>query len=180
MFHKQILLITILSSIGFNIFATSDIYIYPNKGQSSQQQSQDRYECHVWAANQSGFDPSTYHASNPGPVRVASASGRHYPHRHHRDLDPISGAAGGAALGALGGAIGGDAGKGAAIGAGVGALAGIFSSVGNQQRKKERQAEILAQQAAQQSQHAFDLDQDRANYKRALSACLEAHDYTVK
>ena len=170
----QSLLFIVLSCVGINAYANSEIYIYPNKGQNAQQQSQDRYECHVWAANQSGFDPSAYHATGPAPVHVASASGRHYPHR--RDLDPISGAAGGAALGALGGAIGGDAGKGAAIGAGVGALAGIFSSAGSHQRKKERQAQISAQQA----QQAFDLEQDRVNYKRAISACLEAHDYTVK
>jgi hypothetical protein len=178
MSKSQTLSLIILSFIGFNAFANSETYIYPNKGQNAQQQSQDRYQCHVWAANQSGFDPSTYSATAPAAVHVASASGRHYPHR--RDLDPISGAAGGAALGALGGAIGGDAGKGAAIGAGVGALAGIFSTVGSQQRKKEKQAHISAQQAAQQAQQAYDLEQDRANYKRAISACLEAHDYTVK
>ena len=174
----QTLSLIILSCIGFSVFANSEIYIYPNKGQNPEQQSKDRYQCHVWAANQSGFDPSTYHASAPAAVHVASASGRHYPHR--RELNPISGAAGGAALGALGGAIGGDAGKGAAIGAGVGALAGIFSSAGSHQREKEKQAHVSAQQAAQQPQQAYDLEQDSANYKRAISACLEAHDYTVK
>jgi Glycine-zipper domain len=175
---KQSLLFMALAIFNITVIAASDIYIYPNKGQSPQQQSQDRYECHVWAAQQSGFDPSAYHATSPAPVYVASASGGHYPRRH--DLDPISGAAGGAALGALGGAIGGDAGKGAAIGAGVGALAGILNSAGNHQKKKDQQARILAQQAAQQSQQAANMEQDQANYKRAISACLEAHDYTVR
>lgn len=163
-----------ISGLSINALASPDIFIYPNKGQSVEQQSQDRYECHVWAANQSGFDPTAYYSTSPGPVYVASAAGGSYPRQ--RGLDPISGAAGGAALGALGGAIGGDAGKGAAIGAGVGALAGIFSAAGNNQHKKD----IYAARQAQQSQQAIAFEQDQANYKRAISACLEAHDYTVK
>lgn len=34
-------------------------FVYPKAGQSEQQQSQDRYECHQWAVSQTGFDPST-------------------------------------------------------------------------------------------------------------------------
>lgn len=33
-------------------------YAYPNAGQSEQQQSKDRYECHQWSVSQTGFDPS--------------------------------------------------------------------------------------------------------------------------
>ncbi len=36
----------------------SDVFIYPRNGQSTQQTSTDRYECHSWAANQTGFDPT--------------------------------------------------------------------------------------------------------------------------
>lgn len=34
------------------------LFVYPKEGQSEQQQATDRYECHRWAANQSGFDPT--------------------------------------------------------------------------------------------------------------------------
>ena len=34
-----------------------DLFIYPAQGQSEQQQADDRYECHRWAAQQSGYDP---------------------------------------------------------------------------------------------------------------------------
>jgi hypothetical protein len=34
------------------------LYIYPKMGQGEQQQATDRYECHRWAVDQSGFDPS--------------------------------------------------------------------------------------------------------------------------
>jgi hypothetical protein len=36
----------------------SDVYVYPRNGQSEQQTNTDRYECHSWAANQTGFDPT--------------------------------------------------------------------------------------------------------------------------
>jgi len=35
-----------------------DFYLYPKNGQTSEQQAQDRYECHSWAKSQTGFDPT--------------------------------------------------------------------------------------------------------------------------
>lgn len=37
---------------------SDDLFIYPKNGQSEDQQSKDRYECHSWASGQSGFDPT--------------------------------------------------------------------------------------------------------------------------
>jgi hypothetical protein len=37
---------------------SDDLFVYPQSGQSEEQQSKDRYECHKWAAGQSGFDPT--------------------------------------------------------------------------------------------------------------------------
>ena len=34
------------------------MYVYPAAGQSDAQLSEDRYQCHVWATNQSGYDPT--------------------------------------------------------------------------------------------------------------------------
>jgi hypothetical protein len=34
------------------------MYVYPAAGQSEAQTSEDRYQCHVWATNQSGYDPT--------------------------------------------------------------------------------------------------------------------------
>jgi hypothetical protein len=34
------------------------LYVYPAAGQSDAQTSEDRYQCHVWATNQSGYDPT--------------------------------------------------------------------------------------------------------------------------
>jgi hypothetical protein len=34
------------------------MYVYPAAGQSDTQLSEDKYQCHVWAADQSGYDPT--------------------------------------------------------------------------------------------------------------------------
>ena len=41
---------------------TNEIFVYPNLGQSEQQIDFDRYECYVWAMEQSGYDPSITYA----------------------------------------------------------------------------------------------------------------------
>jgi hypothetical protein len=33
-------------------------FVYPRKGQSEEQQAKDRYECHLWAVGQIGWDPT--------------------------------------------------------------------------------------------------------------------------
>lgn len=38
--------------------ADSDFYAYPKNGQGEQQQADDRYACHQWAREQTGFDPT--------------------------------------------------------------------------------------------------------------------------
>ena len=90
-----------------------EVFIYPTKGQSPEQQNRDRYECHTWAVQQTGFDPARPQVAAAPPPTPSGPQG-----------EVVRGAARGAALGAVGGAIAGDAGKGAAIGAGTGALFG--------------------------------------------------------
>jgi len=36
----------------------NQLFTYPKNGQTQDQQAQDRYECHSWAAGQTGFDPT--------------------------------------------------------------------------------------------------------------------------
>lgn len=35
-----------------------ELYIYPMKGQSEQQQADDRYQCHRWGVDQTSYDPT--------------------------------------------------------------------------------------------------------------------------
>jgi hypothetical protein len=84
--------------------------VYPMQGQSNEQLSKDRYECHVWAVQQSGFNPSTAQATRTAPQSQQQKG------------QVLRGGMRGAAAGAAIGAIAGDAGKGAAIGATAGVL----------------------------------------------------------
>jgi hypothetical protein len=45
--------------------AAGELYSYPKNGQSPEQQEQDRYECHRWAVDQSGFDPTQSGGGTP-------------------------------------------------------------------------------------------------------------------
>src|SRR5512137_2039924 len=53
-----------------NITAITQIYFYPNKGQSTEQQSRDHYACYNWAVDQTGFDPSESSIAPEQRVRV--------------------------------------------------------------------------------------------------------------
>lgn len=109
------------------VAAQSEVFVYPAKGQSADQQGKDEYECSKWAKSQSGVDPSAP-AQQPYVGQHAGGAAR--------------GAARGAAGGAAIGAIAGDAGKGAAIGAVAGGARGRRGSVAHQQEavKEERNA----------------------------------------
>lgn len=39
--------------------SANELFVYPTRGQSEQQQADDRYECHRWAVDQSHYDPTT-------------------------------------------------------------------------------------------------------------------------
>jgi YMGG-like Gly-zipper len=149
------LLILSLTSLLFVGTALGQPFIYPSQGQSPEQQQRDRYECHTWAVQQTGFDPSmSQGAMAPAPAPQGGV---------------LRGGARGAALGAVGGAIAGDAGKGAAIGAATG---GLFGGM--------RQADQRRQQEAVQAQYQAAASQQQAAYTRALGACLTGRGYTVQ
>jgi len=48
-----------------------NLYIYPKKGQSPEQQATDRYECHSWAVDQTGFDPTQPGGNVPADQNAA-------------------------------------------------------------------------------------------------------------
>lgn len=129
--------------------------IYPAKEQTPEQQKQDEYECHQWAVEQTGFDPTR---NQQVTQQQSSPKG-----------GAIKGAAGGALVGAGIGAIAGDARKGAAIGAGAGAVGG-----GAKQRQQRQQQEAAAQQSQADQQAQIN------SYNKAKGACLEGRGYTVK
>jgi hypothetical protein len=38
--------------------SAAELYVYPARGQTDDQAQRDRYECHLWAVDQTRFDPS--------------------------------------------------------------------------------------------------------------------------
>lgn len=139
-----------------------ELFAYPNKGQSQDQQERDRFDCYNWAKQQSGFDPMV------APTTTAPAP---------KDKSTGPGALGGAALGAGAGAIGGvitggKAGMGALLGGGLGGIIGGLTSQGQSDKNKQRRQDWERQQTAQ-------YQQERGNYNRAYSACMSGRGYTV-
>jgi hypothetical protein len=130
--------------------------VYPAKGQTAQQQSQDEAQCDTWAKQATGIDPAVV-ASSPPPQQTGPAVG---------GGQRVGGAARGAAGGAAIGAIAGDAGKGATAGAVVGTMAGG--------RRARQQPAAQNQQAQAQQQEALQ------TYDRAYGACMEGRGYTIK
>jgi hypothetical protein len=156
--------------------AAEDVFMYPAKGQSQEQQDKDRYECHRWAVQQTGFDPSQAQQAAPAPAPAPPTAGTSSPPASGQVL---RGAGRGAAVGAIGGAIGGDAGKGAAIGAATGGAIGALRRRDQRIANEQAAAEQQRQATQAQSQQASAAASQRNAYQRALGACLQGRGYTV-
>ena len=146
--------------------ANSDVFAYPQQGQSPEQQDRDRYDCHLWAVKQTGFDPSAPGVPPHERVRVVSAGGP----------PPGTGTAVGAIAGAiLGAAIAGP--RNAGFGAVAGAITGGAVGNASDQAQAAANTQVVVEQDARQSAV---MEQKASNYRRAIGACLEARGYSVK
>jgi outer membrane lipoprotein SlyB len=144
----------IVATLSFMVMAPAQaqIMIYPMKGQSNEQLSKDRYECHIWSVQQSGFDPST--------AQVTQIT----PQTQQQGGQVVRGGMRGAAMGAAVGAIAGDAGKGAAIGATAGGIRGGFRRMDQNRAAQTQAVQPVPGQDA---------------YNRAIKACLTGRNYSV-
>lgn len=52
--------VSVIFWVGWGItdIANAGMLIYPAKGQSAEQQQKDEFECHQWAVQQTGYDPT--------------------------------------------------------------------------------------------------------------------------
>jgi hypothetical protein len=148
---------------GVSDVGAQNTFVYPAQGQSQEQQNQDHGSCHVWAVQQSGFDPANPQVAGGAPA----------PQQEAQQGGVGRGAVRGGLLGLGVGAIAGDAGKGAAIGAVGGGL------IGGMRRNDQRRRQDQQQQNHQQQQQAA-LNQGSSNYHRAFAVCMEGRGYTVK
>jgi hypothetical protein len=146
------------------VSAALGLYVFPAKEQTAQQQSGDETYCYGWAKTSSGIDPANIKAQAPDAQTAEKAADS------ATQGARAGGAAKGAAAGAVIGAIAGDAGTGAAIGAASGVMAG-----GSARRQARRDAKAQSAQMAQAS-----VEQQKAAYNKAFSACMEGKGYTIK
>jgi hypothetical protein len=156
---------------GKSLAATMNVYVFPNAGQAPEQQSKDEGDCYGYAVQQTGTDP--FQLAKQADAQKQASDQASKDAQKAGEGAGAKGAVKGAAAGALIGAAAGDAGKGAAIGATAGVVAG---------RRKGKQAEAgataQAQQQGQQAQAAT--AEQKANFNKAFSVCLEAKKYMVK
>jgi hypothetical protein len=159
--NAVVLVIVITFLLSVTSATAQQQFVYPQKGQSAEQQKKDEYECHSWAVKQTGFDPTA--AQAPAQQTAQQPAG----------AQPGSGARGaarGAVAGAAIGSLDGEAGKGAAVGAAAGTVAAR-----GQSRKQAQQQQASAQQQASTQQSVKQHD-----YIKARGACLEGKGYSVK
>jgi len=135
-----------------------ELYIYPANGQSAEQQDKDKFECYNWAKNDTGFDPMAVPTTSSAPPSGQKKSG-----------GAVRGALGGAVLGG----VLGDSGKSAKRGAVAGGLIGGVRQSSKNTRTAQKRADWEQQESANYANN-------RNNYNRAYSACLEGRGYTVK
>jgi hypothetical protein len=155
---RRILILAVFTAAAMmaaTLHAAQDPIVFPAKGQSNEKMESDKYACYSWSKGQTGFDPMQAPTA-PAPPPPAKGGA-------------VRGAAGGALAGAAVGAVAGDAGKGAAIGAVTGGIVG---------GARKQQSQKAQQQAAQQQAAGY--EQQRGEYNRAWSACMEGKGYTVK
>jgi len=147
--------------------ALTQVYFYPNSGQTAKQQSRDHYECYNWAMEQTGFDPSASSIPTEQRVRVVPMP----PPGHDTIVMSIAGAV----LGAL---IAGPrhAGQGALIGGASGAAVGAMSDISRQESARQME------EAYANRNQARDLNYETKalDFRRAMSACLEGRGYSVQ
>jgi len=151
-------LVTVL--VGLSVLVLTEThaaqYVFPENGQSAQQQGQDEYYCHNWSTQQTGYDPTAVAQQAPTQPSQAKA----------RSGSGLRGAIKGAGRGwIVGEVVDGDSGKSAAIGAALGGVRGRNDSGAEQQQNQQMSN-------AQESK--------QADYFRARAACLEAKGYSVK
>ena len=141
---------------------TQRIFVYPASGQSAEQTDRDRYDCHLWAVEQTGFDPSRADAYPDERVLVQPAT--------PPGAGTVVGAIGGAILGSMI-AGPGDAGAGLVLGGATGAIIGSASDANAQAQARQTQGEINQGVYARRT---------RADaYRRAIGACLKGRGYSV-
>ena len=129
--NTHVRLATIVAAMAFVTSTLAQQIVYPAKGQSAQQQKTDESQCHQWAVQNTGIDPTKQTAAPPPPTTATGTQ---------RGAG-VRGAARGAVVGEI---VADDASTGAAVGA----------VAARGQSRRQNAAAQQQQQAAQQQTSA--------------------------
>ena len=146
---------------------STQVFFYPMRGQTTEQQSRDHYDCYNWAINQTGFDPGQSTIPTDQRVRVVPMP----PPGHDTAALAIAGAVLGALIGGRRHAAGG-----ALIGAAGGAIAGAASDSARQEYARQLEEAYSTRDRSRDAR----LDERAIGFRRAMAACLEGRGYSVK
>ena len=91
--RSSILWLAVSSALFVLNTASAAPLVYPAQGRSAEQQEQDKYQCYLWAKDQTGVDPTQPVEAAPAPSLQRGGA--------------VRGAAVGATAGTVGAAIGG-------------------------------------------------------------------------
>ena len=154
---------------------STEVYFYPDQNQSPQQQDRDRYECSRWAIQASNYDPAQAQLAPHQKIRVVP------------ETSPGSSVAAGAIVGGIiGSTISGGTRRGHGgryynnnNGAGLvfGALTGALIGAASEQASANKAQRIEDTENAKR--YAI-IEEQARNYRRAITACLEGRNYTVR
>ena len=151
----RILMTLIVSLTVAPVALAHGLFIFPNDGQSEDQQDQDEFQCIRAATRQTGFDPMQTPTATTAPPETQGGVGQ--------------GAVRGALLGTAVGALTGNTRQGLRTGAVSGGLLGGM-----------RRADSNAQQDQWAQEQVAIYQTDRNNWNRAFTACMESRGYTVR
>lgn len=149
---------------GAPVTLQTQVYAYPLEGQSQQQLDRDRYECSLWAVEQSGFDPSMPGLAPHQQVTVIQGTGV----ADHT----VTGAMTGAMIGAISGGR-----RGGLERTIIGALFGAFIGAAADAHEQDQ---VEAYYHREQARGTAALEHEADDYRRALQACLSGRGYSVE
>lgn len=145
----------------------TQLYFYPKAGQTDEQQSRDHYDCYNWAVKQTGFDPGQSAIPTDQRVRVVPMP----PPGHDTATLAIAGAVLGALIGGPRHALGG-----ALIGASSGAIAGAASDSARMESARQQEEAYASRDRVRDDR----LAERASGFRRAMSACMEGRNYSVR
>lgn len=145
----------------------TQVYAYPMHGQSPAQEDRDRFECHRWAAEKSGFDPGRAAYANPPRRQVEVV--REPSSDANAGVGLIAGAAIGSAIAGSGHRT-----EGAVLGAIAGAAIGAAAEAADNERATQRYEYVDAPRVDRSDRR------DAANFRRAMTACMQGRGYQVR